>query len=133
MYYIFISHSWKYSNAYESIVKFLDRELGENNWKDYSVPQNDPVHTNGTDRELYEAIERKIKCCSCVIILAAMYSTYSKWINKEVEIARKWGKPIIAVKPWGAEKVSTAVTNAADKVVGWNGYSIAEAVKEVCE
>lgn len=133
MYYIFISHSWKYSDAYKSVVSFLDRELGENSWKDYSVPQDDPVHTNGSDKELYEAIERKIKYSSCVIILAAMYSTYSKWINKEIEIARKWGKPIIAVKPWGAIRVSAAVTDAADKVVGWNGRSIAEAVKEVCK
>jgi len=28
-------------------------------YKDYSVPKDDPVHTNGSDQELYEAIERK--------------------------------------------------------------------------
>lgn len=133
MYYIFISHSWKYADAYNSIVEFLDRELGKGNWKDYSIPQDDPIHTNGSYSELYDAIERKLKCCSCVIILAAMYSHYSKWINKEIDIAQKWNKPIIGVKPWGAERVSTEVTDAADKVVGWNGNSIATAVQEVCQ
>lgn len=133
MYYIFISHSWKYSDAYTSIVDFLDRELGKDNWKDYSIPQDDPVHTNGSYKELYDAIERKVKYCSCVIILAAMYSHYSKWITKEIDIAKKWNKPIIGVKPWSSERTSTEVTDAADKVVGWNGNSIATAVKEVCK
>lgn len=133
MYNIFISHSWKYSEAYKSIASFLDTNLGVDNWRDYSVPMDDPIHTNGSDQELYDAIERKIKYSSCVIILAAMYSHYSKWINKEIKIAHEWGKPIIAVKPWGAERVSTTVTDAADIVVNWNGKSIAEAVKEACK
>lgn len=127
MYRIFISHSWSYSNHYDRIVEFLNQELGL--FYNHSVPQNDPVHTNGTDWDLYQKIDAKIRGCSCVVILAGVYSTYSKWINKEIEIAKKYGKPIIAVEYWGAERTSTVVKNAATEIVKWNANSIASAVR----
>jgi hypothetical protein len=38
-------------------------------------------------------------------------------------------KPIIAVQPWGAERTSSIVKNAADVIVGWNAKSVANAVR----
>lgn len=35
-------------------------------------------------------------------------------------MAKKYNKPIIAVQPWGAERTSSIVKNAADVIVGWN-------------
>lgn len=131
MYRIFISHSWNYSNQYDSIIDFLDKQ--EVKYYNHSVPKDDPVHTNGTDKQLREAIDAKIKGCSCVIILAGVYASYSKWINKEIEIAQKYDKPIIAVKYWGVSRFSSVVMDAADRVVGWNSKSVADAIKELCD
>ena len=131
MYRIFISHSWNYSNEYDSIIDFLDKQGVD--YYNHSVPKNDPVHTNGTDKQLYDAIDAKIKGCSCVIILAGVYASYSKWINKEIEIAQKYRKPIIAVRDWGAARVSTVVMNAAERIVGWNSKSVADAIEELCD
>ena len=50
-------------------------------------------------------------------------------INKEIEMAKKYNKPIIAVQPWGAERTSSIVKNAADVIVGWNAKSVANAVR----
>ena len=58
-YRIFISHSWSYGDAYDRVVKFLD-ENGVD-YYNHSVPEDDPVHTNGTDKQLREKIEAKIK------------------------------------------------------------------------
>ncbi|MBD5304541.1 MAG: TIR domain-containing protein [Bacteroides sp.] len=126
-YRLFISHSWSYSDQYLRLVELLNRELGF--FYNHSVPQSDPVHTNGTDRELYNKIEAQVRGCSCVVILAGVYATYSKWINKEIEIAEKLGKPIIAVEYWGAEHTSTVVKNAATEIVRWNASSIASAIR----
>jgi hypothetical protein len=63
--------------------------------------------------------------------LAGVYSTYSKLINKEIEISKAFGKPIIAIEPWGAEKTSTIVKNNADIIVKWQGASIVKAIKEL--
>ena len=128
MYRIFISHSWTYGDQYFRVEDFLKEQLGT--FYNHSIPKDDPVHTNGTDRQLYVKIEDHILGCNCVVILAGVYSTYSKWINKEIEIAKKMGKPIIAVEPWGALRTSAVVKDAADITVGWNSKSIADAVRK---
>lgn len=130
MYNIFISHSWAYSDAYDFVVDSLDTYLGSNQWRDYSVPMNDPIHSK-SDKELREAIDNKIRYSSGVIILAGVYASYSRWINIEIDIAKKYNKPILAVKHWGAQRVSTVVSEAAHKIVGWYGPSIANAVKDL--
>ena len=132
-YNLFISHSWTYSNYYESLIDLLKKDPYFS-FKDYSVPRDDPIHTNGTEAQLYSAIMNKIRPTSIVLILAGVYSTYSKWINKEIEIAKKefiYPKKIIAITPWGAERTSTVVKNAANKIVGWNSKSIIDAIKEL--
>ena len=126
MYYIFVSHSWKYNNEYEKLCRLLNNSGLE--WQDYSIPQDDHIHTNGTDKELKEAIDKKIKCCSCVIIMAGVYSTYSKWIQKEICIAQHYGKKIIAVEGFGSERTSQVVKDNADKVVKWQTQSIIDAI-----
>jgi len=128
-YRLFISHSWAYGDAYDRIVEMLD-EQGLN-YYNHSVPKDDPIHTRGTQRELRAAIDAQIKGTSCVLILAGVYSTYSKWINEEIAIAKTYGKPIIAIEPWGAERTSVVVKNNADRIVKWQGSSIVRAIEEL--
>lgn len=42
---------------------------------------------------------------------------------------QKNNKPIIAVEPWGSERTSVVVKNAANAIVGWNAKSVANAVR----
>ena len=131
MYNLFISHSWAYSDTYEQLLSLLDK--AENFvYSNYSVPKNDPIHYAGTDRELKAAIREQMSHASCVLILAGVYATYSKWINIEIDLAQNgfyYPKKIIAVEPWGAIKTSAVVKNAADEIVGWNTKSIVRAIR----
>lgn len=127
---LFISHSWTYSDAYDGLVSLLDNR-SYFSYINHSVPKNDPVHTNGTDKELYQAIENKVSHCDEVIILAGVYSSYSKWINKEIKIAKDLKKPVIAVEPWGSEKTSRVVKENANIIVKWNTESIVNAIRDL--
>ncbi len=129
-YNLFISHSWTYSNAYNNLTSMLD-EAKYFDYKNYSVPKDDPIHNASNSKELYEAMKNQVKYTHVVIILAGVYSTYSKWIDKEIEIAQNMGKPILAVEPWGSEKTSSKVKNAADRIVKWNTDSIVNAIREI--
>lgn len=132
-YHIFISHSWAYSDTYNDLIDLLDKDSSFS-YADYSVPKDDPIHDAGTSKELYEAIKAQMSKASVVLILAGVYSTYSKWINKEIEIAQNefsTPKPIIAIQPWGADRTSSVVKDAADKIVGWNSSSIINAIKDL--
>lgn len=132
-YNLFISHAWTYSDAYEKFVSLLDEKV-RFSYRNYSIPKDDPVHTNGTDKELYEAIKNKIQLTHVVVIMAGVYSSHSKWINKEIKIAQSEFSvptPILAVEPWGSEKTSKVVKDAADKIVGWNSESIVTGIREL--
>lgn len=130
MYNLFISHSWTYSDAYEKLTELLDNAKYFS-YKNYSVPKNDPIHNANNSKELYEAIKQQVRYAHIVIILAGVYSSYSKWIDKEIEIAQNLGKPILAIEPWGAERTSLKIKNAADKVVKWNTNSIVDAIRKL--
>lgn len=132
-YNLFISHSWAYTDSYEKFLKLLDNS-SYFTYRNFSIPKEDPVHTE-SNLVLKSAIENKIQRVHAVIILAGVYSTYSKWINIEIEVAQKSfsnKKPIIAVEPWGSERTSTTVKNAADRIVKWNTESIISAIKTLC-
>lgn len=125
---LFISHSWTYSDAYEGLTALLDAKPYFT-YRNYSVPKNDPIHNASNNYQLKEAIRKQMQPASCVLILAGVYATYSKWINIEIELAKSMGKKIIAVQPWGAERTSSVVIKAADVIVGWNTDSIVKAVR----
>jgi hypothetical protein len=128
-YHLFISHSWNYSDAHDKLVKLLTAHPTFT-FKNFSVPPHNPIVGAQTDKQLELAIENKIRPCSAVLIMAGMYSAYSKWINKEIEIAKRMGKVIIAIKPFGAERISTVVRDAAHAECAWNTNSIVSAIRQ---
>ena len=132
-YNLFISHSWAYGSQYENLINLLNKRRYFL-YRNCSVPKNNPLHTRGTDRALYNAIKNKISPSSVVLILAGVYASYSKWIDKEIQIAQTefWTpKPILAIEPWGSQNTSVKVKNAANKIVGWNTESIVSAIREL--
>jgi len=130
---LFISHSWSYSNQFDNLVKHLN-ERPYFDWKDYSVPKYDPIHNANNAQELYEAIKKQISPSSIVLILAGVYSSYSKWIDKEIKIAKSdffYPKPIIAIEPFGSLRTSTKVKDNADRIVKMNTESIISAIRDL--
>lgn len=130
LYNLFISHSWAYGDAYDKVTEMLDSQVKVNgfNYRNYSVPKNNPIHDAPSSAQLREAIRAQIKPASVVVILAGVYATYSKWINIEIELAKEMNKKILAIQPWAAEKTSTTVKDAAHKIVGWNSSSIVNGI-----
>jgi len=128
-YRLFISHSWAYKDAYKNLVRFF-HEHPNFSWSDYSVPRDDPIHNANNDTRLYAAIKNQIAPVNCVLMLAGVYSTYSKWINKKIRISKiDYNKPIIAVEPWDSEKTSKVVKDNADAIVKWQSKSIVDAIR----
>ena len=89
-YNLFISHSWTYGDSYDRLIEMLD-DAPNFYYKDYSVPKNDPIHNASYDYQLRAAIRNQMQHASCVLILAGVYATYSKWIKIEIELAQEMG------------------------------------------
>ena len=131
MYNLFISHSWSYGDQYNRLVELLNAAPNFE-YKNYSVPKDDPIHNAPYDWQLRAAIKEQMSHASCVLVLAGVYSTYSKWINIELDLAQTGyniPKKIIAIEPWGAERTSTVVKTSADTIVKWQTSSIVKAIR----
>lgn len=130
---VFISHSWSYSDHYETLAEWIFGEQWDANgvpiqFVDSSVPKDNPIHYAPNEQALRAAIYRRIAVANVVVIPTGMYANYSRWIEKEIDGARQFRKPILAVNPWGQERKSSFVGNAASLNVGWNKKPVVQAV-----
>jgi len=128
-YNLFISHAWEYNEEYWRFVKLLN-DAPYFNWRNYSVPEHDPLHTR-TTKQLEEALRNQIRPVHVVVILSGMYVSYSYWIQKEIDIAIEMGKSILGVAPWGSQRVPKTVQDAAYEIVGWQTSSIVSAIRRL--
>lgn len=127
-YHIFISHAWKYTDDYNTIVKWLNES--DLSWSNYSVPEHDPADANNT-KKLKEALTKQINPSSVVIVISGMYAAYSDWIDYEIDEAVRLQKNIIGIKPWGQERIPKKIQDNATEMVGWNSSSVIDAVKKL--
>jgi hypothetical protein len=133
---VFISHAWSYSGHYETLADWIFK----NNWsvgqasldfRNFSVPKDNPIHNANNDAQLREALYNQISKSHVIVIPTGMYATYSKWIQKEIDGSIAYKKPILAVNPWGAQKTASVVSQAATKTVGWNSQTVVSGIWEL--
>lgn len=100
---IFISHCWKISEDYDTIVNWLDESSLV--LRNMSIPKHNPKDATN-DNELKKLIDNNIRESSIFLIISSMHISQpkNKWLSIELEIAKKYDKPIIAIKPWGNKK-----------------------------
>lgn len=130
---LFISHSWKYSAHYNTLRDWIFNgrwSFGQASlsFHDFSVPKNSPIHNAPSTLALRRAIYNQIARSHVILIPSGMYSTHSNWIQKEIDGAKGYRKPIIAISPYGQERQSTVVTRNATVTVKWNKQSIIDAI-----
>lgn len=130
---VFISHAWAYSEHYETLESWIFKEKwsagsASLDFRNFSIPKNDPIHSVTSTKMLQAAIFNQIANSHVVVIPSGMYASYSHWIQKEIDGAKGYGKPILAVNPWGQQKKSGVVLSNADDGVGWNKESVINAI-----
>jgi hypothetical protein len=133
---VFISHSWTYSQDYDTLETWIFKEPWSSgqaslNLRNYSVPKHNPIHNASNAEELRNAIYAQIALSHVVVIPTGMYATHSKWIQQEINGANYYRKPILAVIPRGQLRSAGVVTNSARREVGWTKEGVVGAVWEL--
>ncbi|WP_211299322.1 TIR domain-containing protein [Methylovulum psychrotolerans] len=103
---VFISHAWAHSGHHETLASWI---FGENwsvgqkslDFRNFSVPKDDPVHNVTSAPQLKTAIYNQVARSHVIVIPSEMYAAYSNWIQKEIDGAKQYSKPILVVNPWG--------------------------------
>lgn len=130
---VFISHSWAYSGHYSTLCSWIFGEKWSSgqasiDFRNFSVPIDDPIHNAPTVGLLRMAIHNQIKRCHVIVIPSGMYATHSRWIQEEISGCGLHSKPIVAVRPWGQQREAKVVTDAARSLVNWNKQSVIDAI-----
>ena len=128
---LFLSHVWRRSenSEYYRLENMLSNAMFFS-WRNYSVPEHDPLETK-TDAQLHAQIENRIRAVNCFVVVAGMYVNYRKWIQRELDLAIAYDKPIVGVIPWGQQRVPSELQQLVDEMVGWNTESIVGAIRRV--
>jgi hypothetical protein len=130
-YVVFISHAWRYSADYNHLVDLV-KASPYFKWRNCSAPRHNPAIDPNSEvgrRTLIQELDQQIRPANCVIVIAGMYVAHRYWIQKEIEIAQRYGKPIIGVVPRGQERIPSVVQDAAIEIVGWTTNSIISAIR----
>lgn len=122
---LFISHAWDRNDEYERLVTMLNG-APLFSWRNYSVPRTDPLPGG---RTLGAQLDGQVRPVNAVIILAGMYVNHREWIQKEIDLAQSYAKPIIGLYPWGQQVAPVQVIQAAATMVRWNTDSIVAAIR----
>lgn len=128
-YKLFISHSWGYDTDYNRVIQMLN-DANNFIYSNYSIPWEKRFE-GLTNSQLKEELKGQIRPVEVVLILGGMYVAHSEWIQYEIDFAKSLNKPIIGIRPWGAERMPVAVQNAADEIVGWQTSSIVDAIRRL--
>jgi hypothetical protein len=125
---IFITHAWRYHRDWKCLVDLLNG-YASSNWRNFSLPWYDPAldpRTEKGSRLVRWNLESQIIPVHAVFLLASVLVEPGtrKWLDLELDMARKHGKPVIAVPPWGETVVSKEVAARTDAVVGWDAPAL---------
>lgn len=126
-YRVFISHAWRYHDAYSRVLSLLQNARNFE-FRNYSVP-TDRRYPRMSVSQLTEEIRSQIRPVQVVLVLAGIYVSHSDWIQFEIDFASELRKPIVGIQPWGSTNTPRYVTERAVAVVGWNTDSIVTAIR----
>jgi hypothetical protein len=118
-YNIFISHIDKEEDEYSIFIQKLS-SAHDFEYNNYGILEK--IGEN----ELQEQIEP----AGVVMILSGLYNKYKSLIKKQIDIARKFNKPIIVIRPYGMEDVPSELEEIAEDIVGWNAPCIIDSIEE---
>ena len=110
----FISHAWHRDEHYRRVVDMLN-EAPAFRWRDLSVPEHNAVDPDA-GRTIEYHLRNYMRLANVFLLCAGVYVSHSEWIEFEVNFARRIGRPMIAVAPWGAVRLPASAAYAVETV-----------------
>lgn len=119
VYKLFISQLNESTYEFDRIIGKL-KSVEDFEYLNYSIPGKTSV----------EDINEQMSNVDAVVILSGLYPAAQDLIQKEIDVAVKLKKPIIMIRPYGAETIPEKIEKSADEVVGWNANCIIDSILE---
>lgn len=130
---IFISHAWAYNEDYYNIIKRLESQPNFY-FRNYSVPTHDPLVDPNTfvgQQKLISMIDAQIRPVNVVIFIGKMYFYHRNWVMKELDLAMKYNKPCLLIRPLDQQRIPDELRNNCRREVGWYADDIVSAIRDI--
>ncbi|MCZ8521879.1 MULTISPECIES: TIR domain-containing protein [Paenibacillus] len=131
-YRLYLSHSWSYQEMDQELIRLLKQRGGF----PFQIISLEPqlAEDLADERELYETIRAKMKHCDCVLVMCGIYAAYSRWINKELIVAKsELHKPVLGIQPFDAKRTSLIVKQHADALLPLEADAIVSKLRSLTE
>ena len=123
---LFVTHAWEPSEDYLRIFEYLESARNFF-YKNLSAPDKAPAGGKEADREEFR---RQMAQAEVVIALPGLYAKQSELLLFELTFAKASDKPVILMRPFGANAVlPKEITSLTDQVVEWDGRALVDAIK----
>lgn len=129
---LFITHAWRYHDDWNKLGDLLNG-YEPLEWRNFSVPWYDPAMDPNTPigaQFVAQWLEGQIIPSHAVLFLSSVYTQKStrKWLEAEVEMARRHGKPVIGIPHSETNEFLEEARTLVDEVSAWDAASIVNAV-----
>jgi hypothetical protein len=120
---MYVSHTWMFHSDACKKKEMFFKQFG------ISHLYIEPYNNISEDIENKDLIDKNMKRADCVLILAGVKESADEWVLREIESAKKYAVPIIAIEPWTKRETSENIRQNADAIVAWHGKLITDAIK----
>lgn len=123
---IYASHLWELDDDYLRLFDYLG-DVDQFYYVNVSDPEaaaadNDPLAAR-------EVLREQIEKSEVVVILSQHHYNDPDLIELQMSTARRHGKPLLAIEPFGPDSVPEQVKEMSDQVVEWYARKIVDAIK----
>lgn len=124
----FVSHIHEDDAGLPDLVKLLKRHGTE--VRNYSITSDKENNAKSDEYIKTEILGPRINACSALVVYITPDTKSSKWVNWEIEYAKKQGKTVVGVWELGSAgcDIPEALEEVGDAIVGWNGENIIAAI-----
>lgn len=125
-YELYATHLWSMDDDYLRLFDYLG-DIDQFFYVNHSDPE---AGETGDDPLLArERLAGQIEKAELVIVLSQHYYVNAELIELQMSTAKRHGKPILAIEPFGPDPVPDAVKQLSDQVVEWYARKIVDGIK----
>lgn len=123
---VYASHLWELDDDYLRLFDYLG-DIDQFYYVNVSDPEAAPP--DGDPLAAREVLREQIEKSEIVVILSQQHYADPALVELQMTTARRHGRPLLAVEPFGPDPVPAQVKEMSDQVVEWYARKIVDAIK----
>lgn len=127
---LYATHLWANDDDYLRLFDYLG-DIDTFYYVNHSEPEAQPGEQGGGAEALAsrDALVAQIEPAEVVLVLSTQYLQDPNLVELQMTIAKRHGKPILAIEPFGPDPVPEKVKEMSDHVVEWYARKIVDGIK----